>query len=240
MVLDEKAIAKGCRGSKITTARHLCRTQIDRFQAALRNDGPLTIGCTQEAALFDELAGEAGRKTPITYANVRETGGWSREGRRAGPKMAALLAAAAETLPSVVTVTLESEGVILVYGCDERAVEAGELLKDDLDVTVLLKPPAAIAPPRNTEFPIVRGTIRNAKGHVGEFEITVDDFARPSPSSRGANLRAVPQWREIPVRHHPRHLRWDRPVPCADLRDGYLRADPERPGRHSQGRAAGA
>ena len=60
-----KPSEKGCRGATVTTARHLCRTQIDRFKTALRDDSPLTIGCTQEAALFDEeLAGEAGRKAP--------------------------------------------------------------------------------------------------------------------------------------------------------------------------------
>jgi ferredoxin len=230
MVLDENAIAKGCRGSKITTARHLCRTQIDRFQAALRNDGPLTIACTQEAALFDELAGEAQRKTPITYANVRETAGWSREGPSAGPKMAALLAAAADVLPSVATVSLQSEGVVLIYGCDERAVECGDLLKKELDVTVLLKPPATIAPPRTTEFPVVRGKIRTAKGHLGAFEMTVDDFAQPSPASRkvltfergrdGAQSRC-----DIIL-----DVSGGEPLfPAADLRDGYLRADPRDP-----------
>ena len=115
---------------------------------AIRSDGPLTIGCTQEAALFDEVADEAGRTAAITYANVRETAGWSRDGHDAGPKMAALLAAAAEALPAVPMVKLESEGVILVYGCDERAVEAGNLLKSQLNVTVLVKPPATIGPAR--------------------------------------------------------------------------------------------
>ena len=82
-------------------------------------------------------------------------------------------------------VSLESEGVILIYGRDERAIEAGNLLKDHLDVTVLIKPPAAISPPRSTEFPVAKGTIRAAKGHLGAFEITVDEFAQPAPSSRG-------------------------------------------------------
>jgi len=230
MVLEEKAIAKGCRGAKVTTARHLCRSQIDRFQAALADGTPLTIGCTQEAALFDEVAGEAGRTAPITYANIRESAGWSRDGRDAGPKMAALLAAAAETLPPVAMVNLESEGVILIYGADERAVEAGNLLKGHLDVTVLLKPPAAIAPARSTEFPIVRGTIRGARGHVGGFELTVDDFAQPSPSSRGtlvferARNGATSQCDIILDISGGAAL-----FPAADLRDGYLRADPNDP-----------
>ncbi|MGZ3290804.1 MAG: 4Fe-4S ferredoxin, partial [Xanthobacteraceae bacterium] len=51
----------------------------------------------------------------------------------AGPKMAALLAAAAEPAPPVSSVKLESGGVILICGRDEIAVEAGNLLKDHLD-----------------------------------------------------------------------------------------------------------
>jgi hypothetical protein len=31
--------------------------------------------------------------------------------------------------------------VILIYGRDEQAIEAGNLLKDHLDVTVLITPP---------------------------------------------------------------------------------------------------
>ena len=38
-------------------------------------------------------------------------------------------------------VTRSSEGVVLIYGRDERAIEAGVLLKDRLDVTVMLSAP---------------------------------------------------------------------------------------------------
>ena len=144
--------------------------------------------------------------------------------------MAALLAAAAEPLPPVAVVNLESEGVILIYGADERAVEAGNLLKDHLDVTVLLKPPAAIAPARSTEFPIVRGTVRGAKGHVGAFELTVDDFAQPSPSSRGTlvfegSRNGAQSQCDIFLDISGGTALF----PAADLRDGYLRADPNDP-----------
>ena len=71
--------------------------------------GPLTVGCTQEAALFAETAAEIGRTDPISYVNIRETAGWSIDAAAAGPKMAALLAAAAEPTPDVPLVTLESE-----------------------------------------------------------------------------------------------------------------------------------
>jgi ferredoxin len=230
MPLDDGAVRAGCRGAKVTTARHLCRAEIERFRAMAQNADPLTIACTQESALFDEVATDAGRTGLITYANIRETAGWSADAAGAGPKMAALLAAAAEPMPSVPVVNLESEGVILIYGRDERAVEAGNLLKEHLDVTVLIKPPAAVSPPRSTEFPVAKGTIRAAKGHLGAFEITVDDFAQPAPSSRGklafgpSRNGAQSQCDVILDLSGGAAL-----FPAADLRDGYLRADVNDP-----------
>ena len=61
------------------------------------------------------------------------------EGRsRLGPKAAALIAAAAEETPPIALVTLESDGVALIYGRDEVAIEVGRRLADRLDITVLL------------------------------------------------------------------------------------------------------
>ncbi len=122
----------------------------------------------------------------MLFANIRETAGWSKDAGAAGPKMAALVAAAAEPMPATAFVTLNSEGVILVYGRDEQAIEAAKLLEAHLDVTVLLTRPAGVTPPRVTEFPVVKGTIRSATGHLGAFELVVDDYAAPAPSSRGA------------------------------------------------------
>ena len=229
MVLDARAIQKGCDRSTVTTARDLCRTQIEVFRAALAADAPLTVGCTQETPLFEELASEGAHTTPIVYANVRETAGWSRDGRAAGPKMAALLAAAAEVLPAAPAVTIESDGALLIYGCDERAVEAGNLLlTSGLDITVLLKPPARIGPPRRTDFPVVRGTVRTAKGNLGAFELIVDQFAHPSPSSRGelsfqGSRDGAKSQCDIII-----DITGGAPLFSApDLREGYLRAHPD-------------
>jgi hypothetical protein len=87
-------------------------------------------------------------------------------------------------MPPTPSIELQSGGIILIYGRDEVAVEAGNLLKDHLDVTVLIEPPALIAPPRGAEFPVAKGKVTGAKGHLGAFEITVDDFAEAAPSSR--------------------------------------------------------
>ncbi len=230
MPLDDEAIRKGCPASNVTTAHHLCRAEIARFRAMAESGGALTVACTQETPLFEEIAAEAGRTVPIAYANIRETAGWSRDAAGAGPKMAALLAAAAEPIPAAPVIGFESEGVVLVYGCDERAVDAGNLLKDHVDVTVLIRPPAAIAPPRNSAFPVAKGAIRTAKGRLGAFEVTVDDFALPAPSSR-SKLTFGPSRNDAESRCD---IILDLsggtpPFPAADLRDGYLRAGANDP-----------
>jgi ferredoxin len=228
MPLDTGTLSKGCRGSDIQQARHLCRSEIGRFRAAAGTAGPLTIGCTQEAALFEEVAEEAGRSAPITYVNIRETAGWSREASAAGPKMAALLAAAAEPMPDVRAASVDSDGVVLVYGKDERAVEVGNLLKDHLDVTVIIKSPASISPPGRTDFPLAKGVLRSVKGHLGAFEVSLDDFALPQPSSRArlafetARNGAQSRCDILLDISGERAL-----VPAHELRDGYLRADPD-------------
>ncbi|HEY4833689.1 MAG TPA: 4Fe-4S ferredoxin, partial [Bradyrhizobium sp.] len=226
MPLDTDTVPRGCR-CEATTAANLCRAELDRFRAIAAQDTPLTVACTQEARLFSDVAAESGRKTPIQFANIRESAGWSSEADRAGPKMAALLAAATEPIPAVPFIELESAGVILICGRDEMAAEAANLLKDHLDVTVLIEPPAAIVPPRISEFPVARGKVRNAKGHLGAFEVTVDDFAQASPSSRGV-LAFGPSCNDArSICDIILDLTGGTAFfPAADLRDGYLRADP--------------
>jgi ferredoxin len=154
----------------------------------------------------------------------------SNDAAAAGPKMAALIAAAAEPLPEIPFVTLKSEGAALIYGSDARAVEAGELLKAHLDITVLITPPAAVAPPPSSDFPIAKGRIRSAKGYLGAFEITVDDFAQPLPSSLGALSFGPARDGAMSRCDVLLDLSGGRPLfPAADLRDGYVRADPGHP-----------
>lgn len=230
MLLDAGALKRGCKGARLETARELCRAELERFRALASSGTPLTVGCTQEAPLFTEIADGLPDTPELTFANVRETGGWSADAQAAGPKMAALLAAAAEPTPDMPLVRLESEGVILVYGRDERAIEAAALLKDRLDVTVMLTRPAGVAAPRVTEFPIVRGTIRNAKGHLGAFELTIDDYAAPSPSSRAALAFGPARHGAISRCDLMLDVSGGTPLfAAADLRDGYLRADPGDP-----------
>ena len=230
MPLDADAISRGCQGSEIESANHLCRAELERFSSAAAKGGDITVACTQEAPVFSEVVSESGNKAALSFVNIRENAGWSKDAKAAGPKMAALLAAAAIQMPEIPLVPLTSEGVILVYGRDEKTIEAAKILKEKLDVTVLLSKPGSIEPLRASEFPIAQGTIVSASGHLGAFELTVDDYALPAASSRdklefdtgrdGAKSRC-----DLIL-----DLSGGMPLfPAHELRDGYLRADPNDP-----------
>jgi hypothetical protein len=188
MPLDGRALARGCPGTEFRTAEQLCRSQLNRFLAALGEGRPLTVACTQEAPLFTQEAEAAGATAPLTFVNIREQAGWSGEAAAAGPKMAALLAAAAIPLPPVPLVPLQSRGVTLVLGRDEAAIAAAERLRDRLDLTLLLTGAQPVTPPRRADFPILRGRARSATGWLGRFEVVVDGYAAPSPASRALYL----------------------------------------------------
>ncbi|MFN8722195.1 MAG: 4Fe-4S binding protein [Rhodospirillales bacterium] len=228
MKIDGEAVARSCRGGA-ALATNLCRRETDRFVQAL-GTGPVLVGCTQEAPLFQDLAEEAGFGGRLSFVNLRETGGWSDEAAAATPKLAALIAEAQAILPETPTVPMTSEGVTLIYGRDEVAIEAARQLMDRLDVTVLLTRPGEILPPRTVEFPILRGTIRKAAGHLGAFEVEVDDYAAPAPSSRrgfiwGPGRNAAKSRCDLIL-----DLSGGTPLfPADHKRDGYVRVDPGSP-----------
>lgn len=228
MQLDMAAIKRGCSNSDIRSFRHLCGAELDHFRKVAATERALTVACTQQATQFAEEAGE--RPDPISFVNIRETAGWSRDGTHAGAKMAALLASAAIPVPDYPLVTLSSKGVVLIYGRDEAAIEAGRLLADHLDVTVMLKQIGEMMPPAATVFPIVKGTIRSAKGHFGAFELAIDDYARPRPSSRDRFMLDAPRSGVTSRCDIVLDLSAGTPLfPAHELRDGYLRADPDDP-----------
>lgn len=227
MPLDGKAVERVCRGAKVVVGRQLCRAELERFRKLAAGDAPLTVACTQETPLFEEVAAENKAAAELAFVNIRETAGWSNDASAAGPKMAALIAAGLEPVSSISFVPLNSNGVTLIYGKDEQAIEAAHLLKDQLDLTVLIKPAAALAPPRATEFPVVKGSIRQARGHLGAFELTVDDYAVPAPSSRGEFSYGTARNGLTSRCDIVLDLSGGPALfPAADLREGYVRADP--------------
>lgn len=229
MPLDIDILRRSCRGADVTSGRQLCRAELDRFRKLAAGGDPITVACTQESPVFSEIAAEAA-DPELTFVNIRENAGWSKDASRAGPKIAALLAAAAEPAADIPFVSFTSEGIVLIYGRDEKALEAADLLKDHLDVTVMISRPSNLPPRRVTEFPVVQGTIRSAKGYLGKFEINVDDYAQPAPSSRGVLTFGAPRNAATSHCDIVLDLSGGAPLfPTSDLREGYLRADPGDP-----------
>ena len=223
-------VARTCQGAQVETGDQLCGAELDRVRDALGQTDQVTIGCTQQAPLFGALAEDLGFGGDLVFANIRETAGWTAEAAAAGPKAAALIAMAGQPSAEPGGLTLSSEGVILIYGRDETAIEAGQALADRLDVTVLLTRPDDVMAPRVWSFPVMRGTIRNAQGHLGAFELTVDDFAPPVPSSRERLRFAAPRDGAISHTHMILDLTGGNPLfPAHELRHGYVRVDPGDP-----------
>ena len=230
MPLDAEAIAKALGGATPTVHTQLCRKQLGVFQRAVLGEAPLLVACTQEAPLFAEVAEDSNPEAAVDFVNIRETAGWSDEAKNATAKIAALLAEASLEIPATPAVSMESEGVALVYGTDEIAIEAAKQLAGRLDVTVLLRAPEAVLPPRSMDVPVFKGTISTARGHLGAFELVVDDYAAPKPSSRdalvfepardGANSRCD---LILDLTGGPALF------PAPDSRDGYFNPDPGNP-----------
>ena len=185
MPLVGSALARACGVAEAAPANHLCRAQIGVFEDFLATaDGPVVVACTQEAQIFAETAEEAKFDGGLAFTNIREKAGWSIEARGATPKIAALLAEATLDAPPVQTVTMESAGSVLVLGRGQTAMDAALQLANRLEVTLILEPGAAAAPPAEARLPIFCGTVTALAGHLGAFEFTIDTVAAAVPSSR--------------------------------------------------------
>ncbi|HUK03789.1 MAG TPA: 4Fe-4S ferredoxin, partial [Burkholderiales bacterium] len=134
--LDPKRLAAAIKAKQpLTVHRELCRKEAAAFQAAL-DDPDLVVACTQEAPLFAELAAAAQSQARITYVNIREAAGWSAEGAQAGPKIAALVAAAALPEPEPVPeVEYKSAGQLLIIGPANAALDWAARLSETLEAS---------------------------------------------------------------------------------------------------------
>ena len=189
MSLDAAALGAALDSDVPTVHTQLCRRQIAAFSAAMESGAPLLIGCTQEAPIFAETAAvyeQAGdTEVSLTFTNLRERAGWSAEGAQTTPKIAALIAEAALDIQPAGSLSMISEGRVLVLGSDEVALAAAQRLSETLDVRLVLEGDADIAPPAVTEMLIYRGRVNAARGHLGKFEVDVVDLAPAKPAARG-------------------------------------------------------
>ena len=218
MPLDAAAIGRGCGGED------------HAGQPALRPRArPVPAGAGRRRAGHGRLhpgspavsgsRGEFRRRPQLTFVNIRETGGWSKDAAAAGPKTAALIAAAGEDMPPISLVTLESERRRAdLWPRRDRDRGRPASRRPSRHHRALTKP-GDVTPPRGpTSSRCCKGTIRTASGHLGAFELTIDDYALPSPSSRAsAGVRGVARRRDLDLRPRPRSLRRRAAVPRARI-----------------------
>lgn len=187
MTIDRPALAKalgqtpGASTDGLETPLSLlCRREAQAFQRAAQDSAalaePLLVACTQESRLFlelnDQTEGAAGTQVrPIHFVNLRETGGWSRDGAAATPKLAALIAAAQLPDPEPVgTVSYRSAGRCLVIGGADAAERAAAMLADKLDLSLLIdRPGGALAQIHG--HPVHSGRLTRLTGWLGAFEL---------------------------------------------------------------------
>ena len=166
MPLDADAVARGCRGASVTTAHQLCRAELETFRSR-RGGGPSRSAARRKRRCSRKSRRSARRSPSPTSARPPA-------GRRTRARPGRRSPRCSRSRPSRAAGAVREPRQ---RGRDpdlrpRRARDRGRrLLKDKLDVTVMLTPPAEIAPPRVTEFPVVKGTIRSAKGYLGAFEL---------------------------------------------------------------------
>lgn len=228
MTVDGKCIGAALGGDELHVHTNLCRREIARYEEALGAD-EVAVACTQEAALFAEVAGEAGKAAP-RFFNIRETAGWSEDARKAAPKMAALALLATRSNRPARLKSIQSDGLCLVTGSGQEAVDTATLLNRTLSVTLLLDDAAGILLPPSLDFPVFRGTVRAASGTLGNFEVTVDGYAAMLPSSRGELQFAMPRDGAKSNCSVIFDLTGGTPLfTRPEGRDGYFRPDPGNP-----------
>jgi ferredoxin len=171
VALDAKGLAAALKtGAPLTVHHELCRKDAGAFQAAL-GDTDVIVACTQEAALFGEIAEAAGAKTSLKFVNVREAGGWSADPQKSTPKLAALVAMAALPDPEPApAVEFKSSGQVLIIGPGAVALDWAERLAAQLEVSVLLTSGGGELPYERT-YPVWSGEVSALSGWLGSFEV---------------------------------------------------------------------
>ncbi len=221
--LDKSALEQATGLSCSAVYSGLCTTQIEEAAKAI-STGDAVICCQQEQRLFGELAAEVEVDSP-PLTDLRDRAGWSDDPRSKLPKMAALLAEASLTVPAEKTVDVVSEGVCLIIGASDVALDAASKLRAILGVTVLLTDDAE--PVEDREFDVIRGALKSAKGALGGFELHIDGLQQVDPAGRGALRWMSPRDGARTDCDIILDLTGGTPLfPAPQKREGYLRADP--------------
>jgi ferredoxin len=181
MPLDGKALAGALKsGAPLIISTELCRRQVSTFEAAVKKGEDLVVACTQEAPLFGELHEQFSGAGNLQFVNIREAAGWSAEGARTTPKIAALLALADLPEPEPVpVVSYKSGGQLLIIGAGAAALTWAERLAEQLSVSVLVTGAAGgYELPADRRYPVFSGSNAAVSGYLGAFQV---DWQQANP-----------------------------------------------------------
>ncbi len=224
--LDEKKLKKAFGVDTLETATQLCRNQLSQFETAISNDKEVIVACTQEVPIFMDILSEQKIPPQVKFVNIREKAGWSKEATKATPKIAALLAESIVEVSPAKSISMESQGELLIIGDSQVAIDTASKLSTRLNVTVFLTKALDVVPPAIDSYPIFVGKIRSARGHLGKFEVDVYDVYASDPSSRSVlELAGVPR-SETTVCDLILDLRTESLFNSDHKRDGYFNPAP--------------
>ncbi|MDJ0821359.1 MAG: 4Fe-4S binding protein [Paracoccaceae bacterium] len=224
--IDAEALSEATGLQVTAPCEALCTRNIDQAAQALTS-GDNIICCTQEARVFEALAGELDVTAPALL-DLRDRAGWTADTASILPKMSALAAEALLPAAPAKTVDVVSEGLCLILGPAEVTLDAAQQLQNHLGVTVLLETVDDI--PDSRDFDVIVGQLRRAKGALGQFEVVIDALQQIEPGGRGGFSLTEP--RDGGVSHCDviLDLTGSTPLfPAHEKREGYLRADPSYP-----------
>jgi ferredoxin len=229
-ILDREGIAAATGLACSRVHGGLCTREADLAAAALAEPGAeVIVACQQEAETFAALAEDIGADAPLAV-DIRDRAGWSDEGAKATPKIAALLAAAQLPRTPEKTIDVASEGLCLILGAADTVLPVAEQLADHLSVTCLLDDATDLLPAPVRKFDVALGRIRTLSGAFGGFAATVDGYRPAEPGGRGALAFEAPRDGGATECDIVLDLTGNPPLfPAHEKRDGYLRADPGDP-----------
>ncbi|SDE50500.1 4Fe-4S binding protein [Ruegeria marina] len=221
--IDAEGLAKATGLQVLPPCKALCTTQINRAAEAMKAEDTV-ICCMQEVRTFEALADELGTSIP-PLLDLRDRAGWTADSTPTLPKMSALVAEALLPAATVRAVDVVSEGLCLILGSADVALDAAERLCNHLGVTVLLSDTAAL--PDSRAYDVIVGKLRNATGALGQFDVTIDALQQVEPGGRGGFSLTEPRDGGRSQCDIILDLRGGTPLfPAHEKREGYLRAEP--------------